>query len=177
MFVFILLIPSDSCRDLNRSCQITPKDLGEAPVPLENEIIGASPAFTLYSVKGPGFIRPCFMYFGNKLTFGTSEYGVKLPVGTYNVYVQYLSYRAIDGDVINDQLIQTTYTGFNSDIVVQGFLAQKTATFVGNKAITEYETVKLEANNNTLRLESAIRGFTQQTLEVDRIEILFEKVL
>lgn len=173
MIVLYWSIDGSSSSSL-KNCELT----GNNPVPLPNEVIGATSPLTLYSTKSPeSYEPPCFVYFGNNVTFNVSDYGIKLPVGVYNVYVQYYSLDAINGDTVADRMIQTEFTGFNSEITAQRLVGNRTAVFENSRALTEYDTVSLTANNNTLRVESAIKGFTAQTLRVDRIEVLFEKVL
>lgn len=169
--IFILI--DNSCSSCE-TCSYT----GPIPIPLEDEVIGAASNLTLYSTKSvQGYTKPCFVYYGKGVNFELTDYGIKLPVGTYNVYVQYLATKAVDGEILSDELIKTSFIGQDNSIVSQSVVANKTDTFSDGKAMTEYDTVELSSNKNILRIESAIKGFTNQTLFVDRVEVLFEKVL
>lgn len=164
--------------DTNGSSSKTCKYEGATPQPNENEIIGGASNTLLYStVSNKGYVEPCFVYFGKGLTFDENSYGIKLPTGIYNVYVQYYSIHAVDGDVVQVRLIKTGFSGFSKEITSQRLVGSKLATFSNNRAMTEYDTVELTSNNQILRVDSAIKAFSDETLYVDQIEVLFERVL
>lgn len=169
IFVFV---PSNSSDQ--KSCSYD----GPIPEPLANEVIGAANNVVLKSTtKNNGYITPCFVYFTSNVTFEKTKYGIRLPVGIYNIYVQYLSYSAVNGDVVSDKLIRTEYIGSNHNTIAQKQIGNNTITFMNNQCLSVYDGVSLSSNANIIRLETAIKGFSNQTLEVDRIEILFQQLL
>lgn len=150
---------------------------GPEPTPLTNEVIGCSPPITAYSTRSEtGYVAPCLVYFTTDIIYEKTPYGLRLPIGMYNVYVQYLSLSAIDGDVVVDRLIRTAFHPVQDQFVAEGFIGGEIATFTESKAMTEYNNVELVTGGNTLRLEVATKGASQVTVDIDRIEILFEKV-
>lgn len=182
LFIFLLLIltilfmclPTSSNNSEPSGCKYN----GPIPEPLSNEVIGAASDLTLTSTtSNTGFKTPCFVYFTEDMTYEKTSYGIRLPAGTYNVYIQYLSYQAVDGDMVVDNLTRTDYIGFNHNTLAQRQVGSRTSTFVDNQCISIYDGVVLGSYSNILRIASAIKGFSSQTLYVDRIEILFQKLL
>lgn len=169
ILIIFMFLPTDNGQPAE--CKYT----GPIPEPLENEVIGATSDVTLFSFnKNNGFISPCFVYFTSNITYEVTDYGIRLPVGIYNIYVQYLSYSAVDGDQITDRLFRTEN---RNGTIIQKQVGNQIAIFENNQCLTQYTSVNLGSNANTIRLETAIKGFSNQTLKVDRIEILFQELL
>lgn len=174
MVIVLCFVPSSNSNNNPKTCEYN----GPTPQPQANEVIGAAQDITLNSSTSSfGFKTPCFVYFTDDITYELTDYGIRLPVGIYNVYVQYLSYSAVDGDLLIDQLYKTSNVGSNFSTIVQKLVGTQTASFENNQCMTSYSEVALTQNANTLRIESAIKSFPSNTLVIDQVEILFQKLL
>lgn len=175
IIIMLCFVPSNN--DNNNQPKHCEYD-GPIPCPQPEEVIGAAQNVTLKSTtSNSSFTSPCFVYFTNDMTYEVTTYGIRLPVGVYNIYVQYLSYAAVDGDILIDRLFRTENIGFNFNTTVQKQIGTQTAVFENNQCLTTYQGVQLNQNGSTLRIEAAIKSFPSNTLKIDQVEILFQKLL
>lgn len=184
--VFLTLSNSSTSRDLgdidrdaDRTREIRVETGGSyepfrQPELQENALIGATESFSLHNYT-KGFRVPPFRFFST-IDYEVNEHGIRLEPGVYHIVVKYLHQKAIGGDSIRDRLILTHRPRYSHGTLVQNVVKTNVSKYDEHKVATSQFLGIRIAQNELMRVESALDFMYTREKCMNRIEMLIWKV-